>query len=225
MMWFDFIKWRLHFIRGPFHYSECIKYCQKYSIQNRISPETHNWYVHATWEIEPPNLGFTQMTSQGGVIKIFCLSLHLYAFWNNLWSVYRYITRQISGCWSQDGTSQQHLTAPIGICMSGIGDHRFTYLMDLLSNYTLYTNLTIFSISILLIEDVTSLIVFRLAQCYNKSGSIILRVECSRYDRVRVANLSPPPSLEWVIMKIQLVISKSHSMNDKHILLPVVLLP
>ena len=57
---------------------------------------------------------------------------------------------------------QQHLTAPIWKCMSGIGDHWFTFLMDLLSNYTFYTNLTIFSVSRLLIEDVTSMIVVNL---------------------------------------------------------------
>ena len=54
------------------------------------------------------------------------------------------------------------LTAPIWKCMSGIGDHRFTFLMDLLSNYTFYTNLTLFPITRFLIEDVTSLIVFNL---------------------------------------------------------------
>ena len=66
MLWFDFNKWRFHFIRGRFHYSDYIKYCQN-TIQNRFSSETHNWDMYATWEIEPKNLGFTQMTSQGGV--------------------------------------------------------------------------------------------------------------------------------------------------------------
>ena len=81
MMWFDFIKWRFYFIRGRFHYSECIKYCEKYVKQNRISHETHNLYVYTTWEIQPRNLGFTQMTSKAEwKIKIFCLSWYLYAF-------------------------------------------------------------------------------------------------------------------------------------------------
>ena len=44
--------------------------------------------------------------------------------------------------------------------MSRIGDHRFSFLMDLFSDYIFYKNLTIFSIRRLLIEDVTSLIVF-----------------------------------------------------------------
>ena len=47
-------------------------------------------------------------------------------------------------------------------CMSGIGDCRFTFLIDLLINYTFYTNLTILSIGYLLMEDVTSLIMFSL---------------------------------------------------------------
>ena len=49
MMWFDTINWRFHFIGGQFHYCECIKYYQKYMIQNRISSETHKWYVYAMW--------------------------------------------------------------------------------------------------------------------------------------------------------------------------------
>ena len=155
MMWFDFIEWRFHFIRGRFHNSECMKYCQKYMIQNRISSETHNCYMYVTWEIEPQNLGFTQMTSQWGVEgqTILLILASMCFSWYNLWSVCRYITGPINGCSSQDGTSQQHLTAPIWKCVSGMGDHRFTFLMDLLWNYTFYTNLTIFSITRLLIEQ------------------------------------------------------------------------
>ena len=90
--------------------------------------------------------GFTQMTSQGGmegqnillILALLCFS------WNNLWSVCRYIP--FTGCSSQDGMSQQHLAAPIWKCMSGIGDRPLFFLMDLLSNNTFYTNLTIFSI-------------------------------------------------------------------------------
>ena len=84
------------------------------------------------------------MTSQGGVEgqNILLVLAPICFLWNNLWSVCRFITGPISGCSSQNGTSQQHLTAPIRKCMSGIDDHRFTFLMDLLSNYTFYTNLT-----------------------------------------------------------------------------------
>ena len=58
----------------------------KNMIKNRISSETHNWYVYATWEIELQNLGFTQMTSQGGVEgQNILLILTLMCFlWNNL---------------------------------------------------------------------------------------------------------------------------------------------
>ena len=103
MVWFDFIKWRFHFIRRRFHYSECIKYCQKHMIQNRISSETYNWYVCATWEIEPQNLGFTQMISLGGVEgqNILLILAPIWFLWNNLWSVCRYITGPISDCSSQ----------------------------------------------------------------------------------------------------------------------------
>ena len=54
MMWFDFIKWLFHLIRGRFHYSECIQCSKKYMIQNRISFEIQMWNV---WKIEHNNLG------------------------------------------------------------------------------------------------------------------------------------------------------------------------
>ena len=90
MMWFDFIKWRFHFIRGQSHYSECIKYSKIYMILNRISYETHNWDVYATWEIEPQNLDSTQMTSQGGVESqnILLILARICFLWNNIWSLY-----------------------------------------------------------------------------------------------------------------------------------------
>ena len=51
---------------------------------------------------------------------------------------------------------------PIWKCMSGIGDHQFIFLIDLLPNYTFYTNLTISSIGYILKEDVTNLMTFNL---------------------------------------------------------------
>ena len=57
-----------------------------------------------------------------------------------------------------DGNGQQYSTAPIWKCRAGIGDHRITFPIDLLPNYTFFTNLTIFSIGWLLMEDVTSLL-------------------------------------------------------------------
>ena len=64
MTWFDFIRWRFHFIRRLFHYSNYIKYNQNDVIQNCISSETHSWYMYTIWEIEIPNLWSTQMPSQ-----------------------------------------------------------------------------------------------------------------------------------------------------------------
>ena len=61
--------------------------------------------------------------------------------WNNLWSVCPYIMGLFSGWWTPGGNDQQYLAAPIWKCMSGIGDHRSTCFMDLLPNYTFYTNL------------------------------------------------------------------------------------
>ena len=57
-----------------------------------------------------------------------------------------------------DGNGQQYSTAPIWKCRAGIGVHRITFPIDLLPNYTFFTNLTIFSIGWLLMEDVTSLL-------------------------------------------------------------------
>ena len=77
MMWFDFIRWRFHFIKRLFRYSNYIKYNQIDVIQNWISPETHNWYIYIIWDRETPYLWFSQMPSQGemGGRKIFaCLS-------------------------------------------------------------------------------------------------------------------------------------------------------
>ena len=114
-------------------------------------------------EIETSNLGFMQMASQRGVgVKLFCLSWHLCAFLEQpLVSVSLYY-EPFSGWWRLCGRGKQHQTAPNWKCMSGIGDNRFTCLMDLLTNYTFYTNLTILSIGYLFIQDVTSLITFNL---------------------------------------------------------------
>ena len=164
MMWFDFIRWRFHFIKGRFHYSNCIKYNQNNVTQNCISSETHNWYMYTIWEIITPNLWFTQMPCRGEVgVKRFLLVLALMCFlWNNLWSVSRYIIGPFSGWCRQGGNGQHYLAAPIWRYRSGSGDHRFKFLMDMLPNYTFYTNLSILFIGYLLIEDVTSLMTLNL---------------------------------------------------------------
>ena len=96
-------------------------------------------------------------------VKRFLLVLALMCFlWNNLWPVSRYIIGPFSGWWRQGGNGQHYLAAPIWIYRSGIGDHRFTFFMDLLPNYAVYTNLSILFIGYLLIEDVTSPMTFNL---------------------------------------------------------------
>ena len=157
------IKWRFHFIRGRFHYSGSIKYCQIYMIQNSISSETHNWYVCATWEIEPKKSRFNtdDFPGRSGRSKYFAY-LGTYMLFVDQPVVSLSLSHRANQ-WllESEWDGQQHLTAPIWKCMPGIGDHRFTFLTYLLSNYTFYTNLTIFSVSRLLI-DVTNLIVFNL---------------------------------------------------------------
>ena len=145
MMWFDFIRRRFHFIRGQFHYSNCIKYNQNNVTQNYISSETYNWYMYTIWEIETPNLWFTQMLSQGEVGgQWFLLVLAFICFlWNSLCPVSNYIMGPFSGWLRQGGNGQHYLAAPIWKYSSGIGDHRFKFFMDLLPNYTFYTNLSI----------------------------------------------------------------------------------
>ena len=67
---------------------------------------------------------------------------HTVFLWNNLWSVSRYIMGSFSGWWRLCGNDQQCLAAPIWKYRSGFGDHRFTFFIDLLPNYTFYTNLS-----------------------------------------------------------------------------------
>ena len=100
-------------------------------IQNCIWSETHNWYMYTMWEIETVNLWFTQMPSQGemGGRKIFaCLGTYR-PFVDHLWSVSHYIMGPLSGWWRLGGIDQQCLAAPIWKYRSGIGDHRFTFLL------------------------------------------------------------------------------------------------
>ena len=62
--------------------------------------------------------------------------------WNNLWSVSRYIMGTFSDWWRLVGRTSPVSNPPTRKCRSGIGDHRFTFFMDLPPNYTFYTNLT-----------------------------------------------------------------------------------
>ena len=129
-------------------------------IQNCISSETHNWFMYTTWEIETQNLWFTQMPFQGKMAgrNIFACPNTYRLLWNNLWSVSRYIMSPFSGRWRLGGTDQQCLAASISKYRSGIGDHRFTFFIDLLPNYTFYTNLTNIVHWVIAYRDVAHLI-------------------------------------------------------------------
>ena len=96
-------------------------------------------------------------------VKIYLLVFAPVCFlWNNLWSVSRYIMGPFSGWWRLVWRTSPVSNPPIWKCRSGIGDHRFPFFMDLLPNYTFYTNLTFLFIGYLLTEDVTSMITFNL---------------------------------------------------------------
>ena len=126
-------------------YLEYINYNKKHC----ISSKAHNRYRYTTWKMKIQKLGFKQISVvwEGVVgVKIFCL------FWHPCVSCGKPVVslslynRPINGWWRLGGKGQPYLTTPIWKCMSGIGDHRFTFLMDLLPNYTFYTDPTILSI-------------------------------------------------------------------------------
>ena len=123
--------------------------------------------MYTICEIETPNLRFTQKPSQGevgGQNMFACLSIYVFFFLNNLWSVSRYIMGPFIGRWRQGRNGQHLLAAPIWQYRSGIGDHQFKIFTDLLPNYTFYTNLSILFIGYLFIENVTSLMTFNLGK-------------------------------------------------------------
>ena len=88
--------------------------------------------------------------------------------WNNLWSVSRYIIGPLSGRWRQGGIDQQRLAAPIWKYRSGFGDHRFTFFIDLLPNYTFYTSLTNIAIWVIAYRDVAHPITLNLGKSWEK---------------------------------------------------------
>ena len=91
----------LHQVTVPLHQGTVLLFVLRQIQSNDvtqiiISSETHTYYIYTIWEIETPNLWFTQMASQcwGGGGKIFCLYNILAPvcfLWNNLWSVWRYV--------------------------------------------------------------------------------------------------------------------------------------
>ena len=140
IMWFYFIKWRFHFIRGRFHNSWV------HQILSKIFDTKPNFIWKLLLIHVRKNIGFTQMTSQWGVEdpNILLTLAPMCFLWNNLWSVCRCITGPVSGCSSQVGMGwSTTFNRSTWKSMSGIDDHRVTFLMDLLSYYTFYTNLTL----------------------------------------------------------------------------------
>ena len=88
--------------------------------------------------------------------------------WNNLWSVSRYVMGPLSGPWRQSGNDQQCLAAPIWKYRSGFGDHRFSFFIDLLPNYTFYTNLTNIVHWVVAKRDVAHLVRLNLGKSWGK---------------------------------------------------------
>ena len=143
MIWLYQVAFPLN--QGTAPQFKCIKYNQNNVIQNCISSETHKWYMYKTWKIEPINLWFTQMPTQGGVggQNIFaCLSTNVLFVEHPVVSLSLY-TGAIQWLMEPSGKDQLVSNPPIWKHRSGIGDHRFTFFMDLFPNYTFYTNLTI----------------------------------------------------------------------------------
>ena len=91
--------------------------------------------------------------------------------WNNLWSVSRYIIGHFNGWWRLGGSDQQNPALPFENVGQELVIHDSHF--DLLPNYTFHTNITILFIGYLLIEDVTSLIMFHLWKKLRKVCNIV----------------------------------------------------
>ena len=143
MMWFDFVRWRFHFIRRLFHYLNYIKYNQIDVIQNCISSETYNWYMYTIWDMVSHIYGFHRcLPKEKWEVKRFLLVLvPIGILWNNLWSVSRYIMGSFSGWWRLGGDDLRYLAAPIWKCRSGSPIHifhRFVSKLHILHKFDKY---------------------------------------------------------------------------------------
>ena len=183
-MWFDFIRW--HVRKGRPFYSNDVIWLHQVTIPlnqgtvplfelHQIQPEwcdtelhfTRNSqliHVHRMRDRNPKSVTYTgAFPRRSWGVKIYLLVFAPICFlWNNLWSVSCYIMRPFSGWWRLVGRTSPVSNPPIWKCRSGIGDHRFPFFMDMLPNYTFYTNLTSLFIGYLFTEDVTSMITFNL---------------------------------------------------------------
>ena len=74
----------------------------------------------------------------------------------------------VSGRWRLCGNDQQCLAAPIWKYRSGFGDHRFTFFIDLLPNYTFYTHLTNIVHWVAVYRDVAHMITLNLEKVEKK---------------------------------------------------------
>ena len=159
----------LHQVTVPL-YQETVLLFELNQIQSKwFDTKLHfirNSQLYTIREIETQNIWFTQMPFQGKMGgKIFLLVLpHIGFLWNNLWSVSRYIMWPFSGPWRLGGNDQQCLAAPIWKYRSGIGDHRFTFFINLLPNYAFYTNLTNIVHWVVAYRDVAHLITLNLGK-------------------------------------------------------------
>ena len=131
---------------------------------------------------------------RNGRSKDFCFFLaHTVFLWNNLWSVSRYIMGSFSGWWRLCGNDQQYLAAPIWKYRSGFGDHRFTFFIDLLPNYTFYTNLTNIVYWVVTYRDVAHLITLNWGKVEKKYAK--------SFDAgLTAARVAPLPLTHWDLM-------------------------
>ena len=114
MMRFDLIRWRFHFIRRRLHYSNCIKYNQNDVTQNCISSKNSQLiYVHNTRDRTAKSVLHRFLLKEDWEVKGFLLvSTPMFFFWNNLWSVSRYIMGLFIGWCSRMGRTSQYLILP-----------------------------------------------------------------------------------------------------------------
>ena len=135
-------------------------------MQNRISSQTHNWYIYASWEKESQNLGFFQMIYHGGVEgqnTLLFAYLGTYVVFMEQpvvsLSLYNGTIHWLLGPgweWSM-ASSRSHLKMYVRNRWSPIhNSHAFAFKLHILHKSD------IFAIGRLLIEDVTGLIVINL---------------------------------------------------------------
>ena len=125
-------------------------------------------HVHNMRDRNPKSMVYTDTFQRVTGGRFLLVLAHIGFLWNKLWSVRRYIMGPLSGPWRLCGNDQQCLAAPIWKYRSGFGDHRFTFFIDLLPNYTFYTNLTNIVHWVVVYRDVAHLIMLNLGKVEKK---------------------------------------------------------